>query len=66
MLAVTAAIVSVVCGVLASPLVGALVLTHALADRYGVQPGQIATGCGAVTAGGRHLPDGGLDTRGGR
>jgi histidinol-phosphate aminotransferase len=28
---------------------GALVLTHALADRYDVQPGQIATGCGAVT-----------------
>jgi histidinol-phosphate aminotransferase len=28
---------------------GALVLTHALADRYGVDPGQVATGCGAVT-----------------
>jgi histidinol-phosphate aminotransferase len=28
---------------------GALVLTHALADRYDVRPGQIATGCGAVT-----------------
>jgi histidinol-phosphate aminotransferase len=28
---------------------GALVLTHALADRYGVDPSQVATGCGAVT-----------------
>jgi histidinol-phosphate aminotransferase len=28
---------------------GALVLTAALADRYGVDPGQVATGCGAVT-----------------
>jgi histidinol-phosphate aminotransferase len=28
---------------------GALALTEALADRYGVDPGQIATGCGAVT-----------------
>ncbi len=28
---------------------GAAVLTAALADRYGVQPGQLATGCGAVT-----------------
>jgi histidinol-phosphate aminotransferase len=28
---------------------GALVLTQALADRYGVDPGQVATGCGAVT-----------------
>ena len=27
---------------------GAVVLTQALADRYGVEPGQIATGCGAV------------------
>jgi histidinol-phosphate aminotransferase len=27
---------------------GAVVLTGALADRYGVDPGQIATGCGAV------------------
>src|SRR3954453_18837109 len=27
---------------------GAVVLTRALADRYGVDPGQIATGCGAV------------------
>ena len=27
---------------------GAVVLTQALADRYGVDPGQIATGCGAV------------------
>src|SRR6476646_11641473 len=30
---------------------GALVLTHALADRYGVDPGQVATGCGAATVG---------------
>ncbi|MCU1670740.1 MAG: histidinol-phosphate aminotransferase [Blastococcus sp.] len=28
---------------------GAVVLTRALADRYGVDPGQVATGCGAVT-----------------
>jgi histidinol-phosphate aminotransferase len=28
---------------------GALTLTAALAERYGVEPGQIATGCGAVT-----------------
>jgi histidinol-phosphate aminotransferase len=28
---------------------GAVVLTRALADRYGVEPGQVATGCGAVT-----------------
>jgi histidinol-phosphate aminotransferase len=28
---------------------GALVLTRALADRYGVDPAQVATGCGAVT-----------------
>jgi histidinol-phosphate aminotransferase len=28
---------------------GALVLTQALADRYGVDPAQVATGCGAVT-----------------
>ena len=28
---------------------GAAVLTGALADRYGVEPGQVATGCGAVT-----------------
>jgi histidinol-phosphate aminotransferase len=28
---------------------GAAVLTAALADRYGVEPGQVATGCGAVT-----------------
>ncbi len=28
---------------------GAAVLTAALAERYGVDPGQIATGCGAVT-----------------
>ncbi len=27
---------------------GAVVLTRALADRYGVDPGQVATGCGAV------------------
>ncbi len=27
---------------------GAVVLTQTLADRYGVDPGQIATGCGAV------------------
>ena len=28
---------------------GAVVLTRALADRYGVDPAQVATGCGAVT-----------------
>jgi len=28
---------------------GAAVLTAALADRYGVEPAQVATGCGAVT-----------------
>jgi histidinol-phosphate aminotransferase len=28
---------------------GATVLTAALAERYGVEPGQVATGCGAVT-----------------
>lgn len=28
---------------------GAVVLTQALADRYGVDPAQVATGCGAVT-----------------
>jgi histidinol-phosphate aminotransferase len=28
---------------------GAVVLTRALADRYGVDPGQVTTGCGAVT-----------------
>ncbi|MGY1748131.1 histidinol-phosphate transaminase [Modestobacter sp. SYSU DS0511] len=28
---------------------GATVLTAALAERYGVSPGQVATGCGAVT-----------------
>jgi histidinol-phosphate aminotransferase len=28
---------------------GATVLTAALAQRYGVEPGQVATGCGAVT-----------------
>ena len=28
---------------------GAAVLTRALADRYGVEPAQVATGCGAVT-----------------
>jgi histidinol-phosphate aminotransferase len=28
---------------------GAVVLTRALADRYGVEPGQVAIGCGAVT-----------------
>ena len=28
---------------------GAVLLTRALADRYGVDPGQVATGCGAVT-----------------
>ena len=28
---------------------GAVVLTRALADRYGVDPQQVATGCGAVT-----------------
>jgi histidinol-phosphate aminotransferase len=28
---------------------GAVVLTRALADRYGVDPTQVATGCGAVT-----------------
>ncbi|WP_097182335.1 histidinol-phosphate transaminase [Blastococcus haudaquaticus] len=28
---------------------GAVVLTAALAERYGVDPGQVATGCGAVT-----------------
>jgi len=28
---------------------GAVVLTRALADRYGVEPAQVATGCGAVT-----------------
>jgi histidinol-phosphate aminotransferase len=28
---------------------GAVVLTAALADRYGVEPAQVATGCGAVT-----------------
>ncbi|WP_324274341.1 histidinol-phosphate transaminase [Blastococcus brunescens] len=28
---------------------GAVVLTRALAERYGVDPGQVATGCGAVT-----------------
>lgn len=28
---------------------GAVVLTAALAERYGVGPGQVATGCGAVT-----------------
>jgi histidinol-phosphate aminotransferase len=28
---------------------GAVVLTRALAERYGVDPGQLATGCGAVT-----------------
>jgi len=28
---------------------GALLLTAALAERYGVDPGQVATGCGAVT-----------------
>jgi histidinol-phosphate aminotransferase len=28
---------------------GALVLTSALAERYGVDPAQVATGCGAVT-----------------
>jgi histidinol-phosphate aminotransferase len=28
---------------------GAVVLTHALAQRYGVDPAQVATGCGAVT-----------------
>jgi histidinol-phosphate aminotransferase len=28
---------------------GAVVLTGALAARYGVEPGQVATGCGAVT-----------------
>ena len=27
---------------------GAVVLTRALADRYGVDPAQVATGCGAV------------------
>src|SRR3954454_16128248 len=31
------------------PDTGAVVLTQALADRYGVEPGQVATGCGAVT-----------------
>ncbi|MCZ2838527.1 histidinol-phosphate transaminase [Modestobacter sp. VKM Ac-2985] len=28
---------------------GAVVLTRALAERYGVEPAQVATGCGAVT-----------------
>ncbi|MGY5884814.1 histidinol-phosphate transaminase [Modestobacter lacusdianchii] len=28
---------------------GAVVLTRALADRYGMEPAQVATGCGAVT-----------------
>jgi len=28
---------------------GAVILTRALADRYGVDPAQVATGCGAVT-----------------
>src|SRR5215212_8139312 len=28
---------------------GAVVLTRALADRYGVEPAQVVTGCGAVT-----------------
>ena len=32
-----------------SPDTGAVVLTQALADRYGVEPSQVVVGCGAVT-----------------
>ncbi|MGZ4657926.1 MAG: histidinol-phosphate transaminase [Blastococcus sp.] len=47
--AVVAAIASAAAETNRYPDNGAVVLTRALADRYGVEPAQVATGCGAVT-----------------